>query len=65
MKFLVIIFEDDQVDLSVFPPGTQVAIANSASQVEGGKVYFQTTPLAQMPVFDHTHPVSGITGEPQ
>lgn len=65
MKIIAVYFEDDSVDLSAFSPSSQVTVSTSTATVEGGKVLFLTSPLAQFPVPDHDHDVQGTTGPPK
>jgi hypothetical protein len=73
MKIIAVYFDDESVDLSAFPAGTKVRItsANGSIVAEGGIALTDPFRVVQMPVGNHTHPVTGtgtvtgITGAPQ
>lgn len=70
MKVIALYF-DDTVDLSMFPAGAVAKVTNEAGNVvsASGHILTDSFKVAQMPVSDHIHEltgtVAGETGSPQ
>lgn len=64
MKVIVVVVPDT-VDISAFPPGTQVSVAAGSVTVQGAVELLASVANPDTTVPAHIHPVIGTTGQPQ